>query len=123
VALGGIAAAEGESFLNHLYSKMIGTSNYGNFGWPSTTGYSSRRSFPDGPERIKLYRKLADYHYTHAPAMLGVFRYSNVLLHPWVMGWKSHSSAVFLGFIDVARQAAAKGGARYRGYPATVSAC
>jgi ABC-type transport system substrate-binding protein len=33
--LGGIAAVrEGESFLNHLYSKMIGTSNYGNFRMP-----------------------------------------------------------------------------------------
>ena len=49
--------------------------------------------------------------FTHAPAMLGVFRYSNVLLHPWVQGWKSHS---FLQYpfwyldIDPARQAAVK---------------
>ena len=111
--LGGIAAVrEGESFLNHLYSKMIGTSNYGNFRLAEYDRiFEQAQLLPDGPERNKLYRKLADYHYTHAPAMLGVFRYSNVLLHPWVMGWKSHSFEQYPWWyldIDPARQAAAK---------------
>ncbi|MBK7469443.1 MAG: hypothetical protein IPI73_01255 [Betaproteobacteria bacterium] len=111
--LGGIAAVrEGESFLNHLYSKMIGTSNYGNFRLAEYDRiFEQAQLLPDGPERNKLYRKLADYHYTHAPAMLGVFRYSNVLLHPWVMGWKSHSFEQYPWWyldIDAARQAAAK---------------
>jgi ABC-type transport system substrate-binding protein len=111
--LGGIAAVrEGESFLNHLYSKMIGTSNYGNFRLPEYDRiFEQAQLLPDGPERNKLYRKLSDYHYTHAPAMLGVFRYSNVLLHPWVQGWKLHSFEQHPWWyldIDAARRAAAK---------------
>jgi len=91
--LGGIAAVrEGESFLNHLYSKMIGSSNYGNFRLPEYDRlFEQAQRLPDGPGRNKLYRQLGDYHYTYAPAMLGVYRYSSVLLHPWVQGWKSHS--------------------------------
>ena len=91
--LGGIAAVrEGESFLNHLYSKMIGSSNYGNFRLPEYDRLFERAQLlPDGPERNKVYRQLADYHYTYAPVMLGVYRISNALLHPWVQGWKSHA--------------------------------
>ena len=111
--LGGIAAVrEGESFLNHLYSKMIGSSNYGNFSLPEYDRiFEQAQLLPDGAERNKLYRKLADYHYTHAPAMLGVFRYSNALLHPWVLGWKSHSFLQYpfwLLDIDSTKRAAAK---------------
>lgn len=91
--LGGIASVrEGESFINHLYSKRIGVSNYGNFRLPEYDKiFEAAQLLPDGPERNKLYRKLADYHFTYAPAVLGVFRYSNLLLHPWVQGWKPHS--------------------------------
>ncbi|MEO8134718.1 MAG: ABC transporter substrate-binding protein [Betaproteobacteria bacterium] len=109
--LGGIASVrEGESFLNHLYSKMIGSSNYGNFRLAEYDKlFEQAQLLPDGPERNRLYRKLSDYHYTHAPAMLGVFRYSNVLLHPWVQGWKSHSFEQYPWWyldIDLARRAA-----------------
>ena len=110
--LGGIAAVrEGESFLNHLYSKMIGSSNYGNFQLAEYDKlFEQAQLLPDGPERNKLYRKLSDYHYTLAPAMLGVFRYSNVLLHPWVVGWKSHAFEQYPFAhldIDLTRRAAA----------------
>ena len=112
--LGGIASVrEGESFLNHLYSKMIGTSNYGNFRLAAYDQlFEKAQLLPDGPERNKLYRQLADYHYTHAAAMLGVFRYSNVLLHTWVIGWKSHAFEQFPFAhldIDLARRNAAAG--------------
>ena len=110
--LGGIAGVrEGESFLNHLYSKMIGVSNYGNFTLPEYDKvFEQAQLLPDGPERNKLYRKLAEYHYTYAPVMLGVFRYANVLVHPWLHGWKPHS---FLQYpfmyldVDGARRATA----------------
>ena len=110
--LGGIASVrEGESFLNHLYSKMIGVSNYGNFKLPEYDRiFEAAQLLPDGPERNKLYRKLADYHYTYAPLMLGVFPYSNLLIHPWVQGWKPHSFFQYPFWyldIDVARRTAA----------------
>jgi ABC-type transport system substrate-binding protein len=110
--LGGIAAVrEGESFLNHMYSKMIGASNYGNFRLDAYDKlFEKSQLLPDGPERNRIYRQLADYHYTYASAMLGVFRYSNVLLHPWVVGWKPHAFEQYPFWhldIDLAKRAAA----------------
>ena len=111
--LGGIAAVrEGESFLNHLYSKMVGVSNYGNFRLAEYDKlFEQAQLLPDGPERNKVYRKLSEYHYTYAPVMLGVYRYSSVLLHPWVRGWKSHSFHQFPWWqldIDVSKLPASK---------------
>jgi ABC-type transport system substrate-binding protein len=102
--LGGIASArEGESFLNHLYSKMIGTTNYGNFKLDAYDKlFEKSQLLPDGPERNRIYRQLADYHYNYAAAMLGVFRYSNVLLHPWMLGWKSHAFEQYpFAYLDI----------------------
>ena len=110
--LGGIAAVrEGESFLNHMYSKMIGASNYGNFRLDAYDRlFEKSQLLPDGPERNRIYRQLADYHYNYASAMLGVFRYSNLLLHPWVVGWKPHAFEQYPFWhldIDLAKLAAA----------------
>jgi ABC-type transport system substrate-binding protein len=110
--LGGIAAVrEGESFLNHMYSKMIGASNYGNFRLDAYDKlFEKSQLLPDGPERNRIYRQLADYHYNYASAMLGVFRYSNILLHPWVIGWKPHAFEQYPFWhldLDLAKRAAA----------------
>lgn len=43
--------------------------------------------------------------------ILDVFHYSNVLLHPWVQGWKVHSFEQFPWWfldIDAAKQVAVK---------------
>ena len=99
------------SIFNHLHSKMIGVANYGNFRLPEYDKiFEAAQLLPDGPERNKLYRKLGEYHYTYAPVMLGVFRYTSVLVHPWVQGWKTHSFMQFPWWyldIDESKRAAA----------------
>ncbi|MEO8134719.1 MAG: heme-binding protein, partial [Betaproteobacteria bacterium] len=53
--------------------------------------YEVAQTLPDGPERNKVYRALSDHYVTYAPILFSTNRIANVLLHPWVLGWKQHS--------------------------------
>jgi oligopeptide transport system substrate-binding protein len=88
--LGGAAAVrDGEQFLTGLYSKYIGFSNLSRFKMKSYDDLFERSQLlPDGAERNKVYRMLSDHVVTYAPLLLNSYRIQNVLVYPWVQGWK-----------------------------------
>ena len=109
--LGGQASVrDGEQFLSGLYSKNI-DSNFSRFRMESYDKlYELAQTLPDGPERNKVYRTLSDHFVTYAPILFSTNRVANVLVHPWVQGWKMNSfdqyPYIYL-YIDAAKQKAA----------------
>ena len=89
-SLGGTAAVrDGEQFLTGLYSKYIDYSNFSRFRMKSYDELFERaQALPDGPERNKVYRMLSDHSVTYAPILFNTYRIANVLVYPWVQGWK-----------------------------------
>ena len=45
---------------------------------------------PDSPERNRLYREMAKIIEAYAPWRLDISRYRNMLVQPWVLGFKKH---------------------------------
>jgi oligopeptide transport system substrate-binding protein len=82
---------EGDAFMQLLYSKNIGQSNYSRFALPEYDDlYRKSKRLPDGPERTALYRKMAELVAAYNPWDLGVYRIENTLVRPWVIGYKKH---------------------------------
>ena len=82
---------EGDAFMQLLYSKNIGQSNYSRFALPEYDDlYRRSKRVPDGPERNALYRKMAELVVAYNPWDLGVYRIENTLVRPWVLGYKKH---------------------------------
>ncbi len=53
---------EGDAFMQLLYSKNIGQSNYSRFALPEYDElYRKTKRLPDGPERNAVYRKMAEH--------------------------------------------------------------
>jgi ABC-type transport system substrate-binding protein len=102
---------EGFGFLGLLYGGHAGFSNLARFKQPDYDRlYEQARGTPNGPEREALMRKMGDIVNAYAPWNLTVFRYENVLVHPWVLGYKyngfnQHPWAYF--DIDLDKRAAA----------------
>ena len=99
---------EGDAFMQLLYSKNIGQSNYSRFALPEYDElYRKTKRLPDGPERDALYRRMAELVAAYNPWDLGVYRIENTLVRPWVLGYKKHINREhawqYLD-IDVARQ-------------------
>ena len=103
---------EGDAFMQLLYSRNIGQSNYSRFALPEYDDlYRRSKRLPDGPERNALYRKMAELVAAYNPWDLGVYRIENTLVRAWVIGYKKHINREhawqYLD-IDVARQNAGK---------------
>jgi len=82
---------EGDAFMQLLYSKNIGQSNYSRFSLPEYDElYRKSKRVPDGAERTALYRKMAELVAAYNPWDLGVYRIENTLVRPWVLGYKKH---------------------------------
>jgi ABC-type transport system substrate-binding protein len=82
---------EGDAFMQLLYSKNIGQSNYSRFTLPEYDElYRKTKRVPDSPERNALYRKMAELVAAYNPWDLGVYRIENTLVRPWVVGYKKH---------------------------------
>ncbi|HVF65827.1 MAG TPA: ABC transporter substrate-binding protein [Casimicrobiaceae bacterium] len=83
---------EGDAFMQLLYSKNIGQSNYSRFTHPEyDTLYKQTKQIPAGPERTALYRKMFDIVNAQNPWDLGVWQIENTLVRPWVDGYKKHA--------------------------------
>jgi ABC-type transport system substrate-binding protein len=50
--------------------------------------YEQSRRLPDSPERTKLFREMSALVTAYAPWMLDVYRIENVVVYPWVQGYK-----------------------------------
>ena len=80
---------EGYSFLGLLYGGHAGLSNIARFNLPEYNKlYDASRHLPDSPERTKLFREMSTLVSAYAPWTLEVYRYENVLVYPWVIGYK-----------------------------------
>jgi len=80
---------EGYGFHGLLYGPYAGFSNLARFDYPEYNKlYDEGRALPDSPERTKLARRMSEIVNVYAPWVLGPFRYENVLIQPWVLGYK-----------------------------------
>ncbi len=89
-ALGNISTTpEGYQFLGLLYGGYSGLSNLGRFKQPDFDRlYDLSRSLPDSPERTKQFREMSQIVSAYAPWMLNAFRFENIAVYPWVVGFK-----------------------------------
>ena len=103
--------SEGFGFLGLLYGGHAGFSNLARFKQPDYDRlYVQARGMPYGAERDAVMQKMGDLVNAYAPWNVTVFRYENVLVHPWVIGYKyngfnQHPWPYF--DIDLERRAAA----------------
>ena len=82
---------EGDAFMQLLYSRNIGQSNYSRFALPAYDElYRQTKRLPDGPERNAIYRKMAELVAAYNPWDLGVYRIESTLVRPWILGYKKH---------------------------------
>jgi ABC-type transport system substrate-binding protein len=80
---------EGFGFFGLLYGGHAGLSNLARFKQPDYDRlYEQARGAPAGPEREALMHKMGDVATAYAPWVLTAFTYENVLVHPWVLGYK-----------------------------------
>ncbi len=106
------AYGEGDAFAQLLYGDNIGQTNFSRFKLADyDAAYRKSRTLPDGPERDRLYRRMAELVAAYNPWWLGTYSVETTLLQPWVRGYKKHAywehPWQYLD-VDVARQSAAK---------------
>jgi len=95
-----------------LYGPNAGLSNLARFNLPEFNQlYEKGRRLPDGPERNRVIRQMSELVSVYAPWKLQAYRIENVLVQPWLVGYK-HSpfnpNAWRYWDIDLARRAAAR---------------
>jgi oligopeptide transport system substrate-binding protein len=82
---------EGDAFMQIMYGKNVGQSNLGRFvNAEYDELYRASLRLRDGPERDAIYRKMATILAAYTPWDIGVYRYTNTLVRPWVVGYKRH---------------------------------
>jgi len=79
----------GSSFLDLLYGPHKGDSNLGRFDLPEFNAlYDRAKKLPNSPERVQLYREMSKLVVAYAPWVLHTYRIENIVVHPWVLGYK-----------------------------------
>jgi len=88
--LGNISTTtEGFGFLALLYGGHAGFSNLARFRLPEFDKlYEEARAMPDGPARTKILQRMSELVSVYAPWNLHAYRYENVLVQPWLVGYK-----------------------------------
>ena len=80
---------EGLAFMGLLYGPYAGFSNLSRFRLPEYDKlYEQARAMPDSPERSKLLARMSELVVNYAPWNLHAFRVENVLVQPWIVGYK-----------------------------------
>jgi len=94
---------EGFGFHGLLYGPHAGFSNLARFNLPQYNHlYEQARAMPDSPERTKLLRKMSELVAAYAPWVITAFRIENVLVQPWVVGYKYNPTYQFpFPYLDV----------------------
>jgi ABC-type transport system substrate-binding protein len=89
-SLGNISTTpDGYQFLGLLYGPHSGLSNLARFKQSDFDRlYDQSRSLPDSRERTKLFREMSQIVSTYAPWLLTAYRIENVVVYPWVIGYK-----------------------------------
>jgi oligopeptide transport system substrate-binding protein len=82
----------GSDFLDLLYGPHKGMSNLARFDLAEfNTLYDKAKRLPNGPERVALFRRMSGLVTAYAPWNLHAYRIENVIVHPWVLGYKYNS--------------------------------
>jgi len=85
---------EGYGFLALLYGGHAGLSNMSRFKLPEFDKlYERGLRLPEGPEKNKLQREMSALVAAYSPWMLNAYRYENVIVYPWVVGYKYNGFA------------------------------
>ena len=101
---------EGFGFTGLLYGPNSGFANLARFNLPEYDRlYEQARAMPDGPARTAVIRKMTELFYAYSPWVITAFRYENVLIQPWVQGYKYNPTMQHpWEFLDVDYAARAK---------------
>lgn len=82
---------DGDNFMQLLYGANAGQSNSACYKSAEfDKRYEKSRQLPDGPERNQLYREMTRQMEADTAWLLTDSRYRNVLLQPYVVGYKKH---------------------------------
>ncbi|MGN0917573.1 MAG: ABC transporter substrate-binding protein [Oxalobacter sp.] len=82
---------DGSNFMQLFYGPHIGQSNHGCVSIPQFDAlYEEASGLPDGEARNLLYHKMARLLDVYTPTGMGYARYRNMLLQPYVIGYKKH---------------------------------
>ena len=80
---------EGFGFMSLLYGPHSGIDNLSRFNLPEFNKlYEQAQQLPESPERARLFRRMSELVNAYAPWMYNAYRYENVLVQPWVRGYK-----------------------------------
>jgi ABC-type transport system substrate-binding protein len=102
---------DGFGFFGLLYGKNAGFSNFSYFKLPEFDRlYEKARAMPDGAERLAIERRMSELFNAYAPWVLTAFRYENVLVQPWLRGYKYNPTFHYpFAYVDVDRGGASDG--------------
>lgn len=80
---------EGMVFFDLLYGPHKGMSNLSRFDLPEFNAlYDRAKRMPNGPERVALFHRMSALITAYAPWCLHTYRIENVIVHPWLLGYK-----------------------------------
>lgn len=102
---------DGDNFMQLLYGPNTGQSNSACYRSAEFDAlYEQSRRLPDGPARDRLYRDMTRLMEVHTAWRLTDSPYQNVLMQPWVQGYKTHpvllANWMYLGLDEAARASA-----------------
>ena len=87
-----LANDAGMQMLDLLYGPHKGMSNLGRFDLPEFNAiYDKAKQMPNGPERVQLFRRMSQLVTAYAPWVLHTYRIENIVVNPWVLGYKYNS--------------------------------
>src|ERR1700682_3537521 len=94
---------DADAFFVQLYGPNSGQTNHARFQLAEFDRlYEQAKLLPDGPERNAIYREMNRLFLVYSPWRLGVHRYYNDILHPWVVGYMRHPvMRDFWKYIDI----------------------
>jgi ABC-type transport system substrate-binding protein len=77
------------TFFDQLYGPHKGVANLARFDLPEfNVLYDKAKRIPNGPERIQLFQQMSSVVTAYAPWKLHTYRIENIVVHPWVLGYK-----------------------------------
>ena len=80
---------EGFGFMSLLYGPHSGIDNLSRFNLPEFNKlYGQAQQLPESPEKARLFRRMSELVNVYAPWMYNAYRYENVIVQPWVQGFK-----------------------------------
>ena len=80
---------EGKDYYTYFVSRNIGTSNDARMRLPAFDAlYDKSQTLPDGPQRTAIFDQMNDLIFNYAPWVMTDYPYQNMLVQPWVMGYK-----------------------------------